>query len=82
MTDVGSVKGNIHEVVHDLGLDDCFIGGHPMAGSEKNRIFNSTDHLVENAYYEHGHRWCKCKLDAISDYMQAWLQIWGRFHSF
>ncbi|MDD3218983.1 MAG: prephenate dehydrogenase [Lachnospiraceae bacterium] len=69
LTDVGSVKGNIHEVVHDLGLDDCFIGGHPMAGSEKTGFSNSTDHLVENAYYiltPAG----EVNLDAISDYMQ------------
>lgn len=35
VTDVGSVKGEIHQAVEKLGLDDHFIGGHPMAGSEK-----------------------------------------------
>lgn len=51
LTDVGSVKGNIHKAVKALFLEECFIGGHPMAGSEKTGFKNSTDHLLENAYY-------------------------------
>ena len=51
LTDVGSVKGEIHELVHSLGLDGRFIGGHPMAGSEKTGFSNSSDRLLENAYY-------------------------------
>ena len=51
LTDVGSVKSNIHDAVAELGLTGNFIGGHPMAGSEKTGYANSTDHLVENAYY-------------------------------
>ena len=31
ITDIGSVKGSIHEAVAQLGLDSHFIGGHPMA---------------------------------------------------
>ncbi|MFR5148936.1 MAG: prephenate dehydrogenase/arogenate dehydrogenase family protein [Ruminococcus sp.] len=38
ITDVGSVKGIIHQKVDELGMTDCFIGGHPIAGSEKNRF--------------------------------------------
>ena len=38
ITDVGSVKGNIHKAVEELGLKKNFIGGHPMAGSEKNKL--------------------------------------------
>ena len=51
LTDVGSVKTNIHEAVERLGMETNFIGGHPMAGSEKSGYQYSTDHLVENAYY-------------------------------
>lgn len=51
ITDVGSVKGNIHEAVHELGMDSLFIGGHPMAGSEKTGYVNSNAHILENAYY-------------------------------
>ena len=51
ITDVGSVKGIIHQKVDELGMTDCFIGGHPMAGSEKTGYENATDHLLENAYY-------------------------------
>lgn len=51
VTDVGSVKGEIHKAVHDMGMDRNFIGGHPMAGSEKTGYNNATDFLIENAYY-------------------------------
>ncbi len=51
LTDVGSTKTNIHEEVRRLHMEDCFVGGHPMAGSEKTGYENSTDHLLENAYY-------------------------------
>lgn len=51
LTDVGSVKGGIHRAVREAGLESQFIGGHPMAGSEKSGYANATDHLLENAYY-------------------------------
>ena len=51
LTDVGSTKTEIHRAAHALELDHCFIGGHPMAGSEKSGYAYATDHLVENAYY-------------------------------
>ncbi len=51
LTDVGSTKTDIHRVVTELGFEDVFIGSHPMAGSEKTGYENSTDHLLENAYY-------------------------------
>ncbi len=51
LTDVGSVKGNIHNAVTELGLERQFIGGHPMAGSEKTGYQNSHSRLMENAYY-------------------------------
>ncbi|HIT63475.1 MAG TPA: prephenate dehydrogenase [Candidatus Ventrimonas merdavium] len=51
VTDVGSTKTSIHQAVTELGMEDVFIGGHPMAGSEKTGYENATDHLLENAYY-------------------------------
>lgn len=51
LTDVGSVKSNIHEKIIEFGLEEYFIGGHPMAGSEKIGYENAMPHLIENAYY-------------------------------
>ncbi|WP_066717661.1 prephenate dehydrogenase [Clostridium sp. Marseille-P299] len=51
ITDVGSVKGNIHEAVNELSLTKNFIGGHPMTGSERTGYANSNSLLLENAYY-------------------------------
>lgn len=51
ITDAGSVKAPIHEAVEKLGMGHCFIGGHPMAGSERSGFAYSSDHLLENAYY-------------------------------
>lgn len=51
ITDVGSVKAPIHEKIHELELDSCFIGGHPMAGSEHSGFEASSPSILENAYY-------------------------------
>lgn len=51
LTDVGSVKTNIHEKIIELGLEENFIGGHPMAGSEKTGYENAISHLIQNTYY-------------------------------
>lgn len=51
ITDVGSVKTNIHKVVIEEGMEENFIGGHPMAGSEKTGYENSSATLCENAIY-------------------------------
>lgn len=51
LSDVGSVKGIIHDKVKELGLEANFIGGHPMAGSERTGFEHASDHLFENAYY-------------------------------
>ena len=51
LTDVGSVKTPIHEEIIRLGLEKYFIGGHPMAGSEKSGFANSKALLIENAYF-------------------------------
>lgn len=51
LTDVGSVKGEIHSAVNELHMNENFIGGHPMAGSEKTGYDHSSPQLLENAYY-------------------------------
>ena len=51
LTDVGSVKTSIHEEIITLGMEENFIGGHPMTGSEKSGFSNAKAHLIENAYY-------------------------------
>ncbi len=51
LTDVGSVKTDIHRAVREIGLDAQFIGGHPMAGSDRTGFVNSKSVLLENAYY-------------------------------
>lgn len=47
LTDAASVK----KPVLDLIRDDRFIGGHPMAGSEKHGYSNTSEILFENAVY-------------------------------
>ncbi len=51
ITDIGSVKTDIHEAAARLGVEDRFVGGHPMAGSERTGYFASKELLLENAYY-------------------------------
>lgn len=51
ITDVGSVKQTTHKAISEAGLSHVFIGGHPMAGSEKTGYANSNPLLLENAYY-------------------------------
>lgn len=51
LTDVGSVKSGIHARIEACGLAGQFIGGHPMAGSERTGFSNSKARLLENAYY-------------------------------
>lgn len=51
LTDVGSVKTPISEVIKSAGLESHFIGGHPMAGSERIGYSNSNPAILENAYY-------------------------------
>ena len=51
LTDVGSVKSDIYTAIHENQLDDYFIGGHPMVGSEQSGYEAANDRLIENAYY-------------------------------
>lgn len=51
--DVGSVKGTVHETAVNVlaGSGAIFIGGHPMAGSEKGGFNAGSPILFENAYF-------------------------------
>lgn len=52
VTDTGSVKGAIAAVAGELLPDDVlFVGGHPMAGLERNGFEAADDLLFENASY-------------------------------
>lgn len=51
ITDAGSVKSSIHQAVSAVGLDEQFIGGHPMAGSEKTGYENSSSEIIRNCRY-------------------------------
>jgi prephenate dehydrogenase len=51
ITDVGSTKAGIIDFVSNMDAQFCFIGGHPMAGTEKTGYSSSFAHLFENAYY-------------------------------
>ncbi|MWV44705.1 prephenate dehydrogenase [Paenibacillus sp. HJL G12] len=52
ITDVGSTKASITSAAAKLQLQDVyFVGGHPMAGSERSGVEAATPLLFENAYY-------------------------------
>jgi len=52
VTDVGSVKGKIIRTAQELmPRGTFFVGGHPMAGSERQGIAGADPYLFENAYY-------------------------------
>lgn len=51
LTDVGSTKGEVISIIRELNLECQFIGGHPLAGSEKSGFTASKANLFENAYY-------------------------------
>lgn len=51
ITDVGSTKDEIIKSVNKMADPPCFIGGHPMAGTEISGYSGSYAHMFENAYY-------------------------------
>lgn len=55
LTDVGSTKYHlvreIDKLLQQIDKRVYYVGGHPMAGSEKSGYPASTPHLFENAYY-------------------------------
>ncbi len=51
ITDVGSTKGTLFDDMEKIEDKICFIGGHPMTGSELTRYSSAKSYLYENAYY-------------------------------
>ncbi len=68
ITDVGSVKGTIHETVEKLGLSAHFIGGHPMAGSEKTGFSSANPLPLANLVHDHDSEECTMKLIAAGGF--------------
>ena len=56
LTDVGSVKSEIHREIKKAGLEGQFIGGHPMAGSDRVGFINSKAVLLKCLLHSHPHR--------------------------
>ncbi|RJQ54370.1 MAG: prephenate dehydrogenase [Actinobacteria bacterium] len=71
VTDVGSTKADIVATAERLlSADVNFIGGHPMAGSEREGIDNAAAHLFVNAYY------------LLTPTHRTDMTAFGRLHSF
>lgn len=52
VTDAGSVKTTVHRMTEEvLESSISFIGGHPMAGSDRSGFLSASPILFENAYY-------------------------------
>ncbi|MDR2579992.1 MAG: prephenate dehydrogenase/arogenate dehydrogenase family protein [Fibromonadaceae bacterium] len=51
VSDIGSTKEEICTAGFSLPAPFCFVGGHPMAGSEKNGFEHSDPSIFENAYW-------------------------------
>jgi len=51
LTDVGSTKSEVMALIKEMKMKNPFIGGHPLAGSEKSGFESSRANLFENAYY-------------------------------
>ncbi|MBW3087324.1 prephenate dehydrogenase/arogenate dehydrogenase family protein [Bifidobacterium sp. 82T24] len=51
LTDVGSVKGQVRDEVRAAGLDDRYVGAHPMAGSEFSGYDASSPDLYDDALW-------------------------------
>lgn len=49
VTDVGSVKGPVRSAMAAAGLDEQYVGAHPMAGTEHSGFGSSDPHLLRGA---------------------------------
>jgi prephenate dehydrogenase len=69
VTDVGSVKGPVLAAARAAGLADRYVGGHPMAGSERSGFGASDPALLDGAV------WVLC-LEQDTD-LDRWLAVAG-----
>ncbi|WEV63541.1 prephenate dehydrogenase/arogenate dehydrogenase family protein [Bifidobacterium sp. ESL0732] len=51
LSDVGSVKGMVRAQVEEAGLADCFVGAHPMAGTEFSGFAASDPAIYDDALW-------------------------------
>lgn len=51
LSDVGSVKGLVRQQVEEAGLADCFVGAHPMAGTEFSGFAASDPAIYDDALW-------------------------------
>jgi len=51
VTDTGSTKAELMEYAEEINFSGCYIGGHPMTGSEKSGINAANPLLFQNALY-------------------------------
>ncbi len=72
ITDVGSVKGSVAAAMRAAGLSKRYIGGHPMAGTQRHGFPAATADLFVGA------RWALClEKDAVGSDLGRWLRIAG-----
>ena len=74
VTDVGSVKSYVHQCAKEVGISDIYVGGHPMAGSEKSgymaaysALFFGKNYIITktNSRHRQGEK--------------AWIGKWGKY---
>ncbi len=51
VTDIGSTKAELAELVKKIDFSGAYVGGHPMTGAEKSGLKASNPLLYENAIY-------------------------------
>lgn len=73
LTDAGSTKMDVLDIVNGTGITNPFVGGHPLAGSEKSGFEASRANLFENAYYclTPNEKTDKRSLDIIKELVRA-----------
>lgn len=68
ITDVGSLKVPVAAAITEAGLSSRYVGGHPMAGTERSGFTAATPDLFRRA------RWALC-LDGDESDLARWLEV-------